>query len=1183
MTDLFDELVILRQHAQLLSNSVQNVITFLNKKDIIKELSKTSDGQKIIKVINAYKDAIYNNPSSIRLSPEQLTMLDRMLKEQINALIDLDWIIYVLNEITAALRKVTDKKIMLEITWGSQITIICCELFSYFVSVFLSFSQYSNQIAELFYYSRLSSQFGLIKGQLRGIDKVREFIDSLRKGPFYYPKTALSFFQDQMGHLLRKLSPNCLSFFLTYSTFDWSQYSIECDDFIGRKTENSSPQNFIFKYTSVYVTTMRLFALTFDDYIGKHPEHMNLLSLFLSESSRFNLLIENQTIDMKTIMKMCSTNKFIVTQGANIIADTETKMKTSHLKRIRHLDNLLSDFQEHYDVCPSTIWLYNDELLALIGLAYYQMSTCFFIEDCQKPLADLLITVLNFFDIFEKESKQMQRNYIFNLARQDFEYLEYLLGIICSREISQKMSVFCDFVNKTCQSLQAIDLESYDKGARYNFIPLYVTHGRFIIHTQENGLVNTLTTPILLHLATISNHCQLASSPIQTLYDTCPISKISDLQGAMNNVISKSTTTIICTKGYLDSFRYVQANKKSEMLFKNCSDTFISKLISSLGSMVDSSSTSAQIIRQNQYDTRFKKDAFIPYYTPENKDTYKTQGGIVNKSTFLLKSAKTMRSKSYHGSCSVNVLEEFTKKIASMVIEKLKNNAPHPLLYLSLLNVMLQNLQSVFNTIDIQLVPFIIKSIREQFFDFGVSTLKQKAEILSGTAPIKLDGYVDFYRTYIGRFVEENHTKSIYEPFGLRFVGDQSAMHPFDLMLAQTQISDFLQAFGYDGGLATIHELNKHMFSGIMQLYKTFTKCKSEIAAWMSKFLSNHDFPKEILERSDIKEASRTLMSIGVATVLYNMVKNAARAMTSALLPGFVDTTQAAMFRLYPNITPNDAIVAEAIGVTTMNIFLNEQVKKSLNSGVDVIPFFFFLALLFANTDWDFVSFHEDNDSFTNNIQLLPIAINTILESKNTIFNNPKQEDLESAESIFFTTLSTIAEIKKERDTESYESFVILIDHFPYFVTGLEYGILEHAFPFTIIRSAYNKINKEPKIFKYISSGDFDALQALLTSNPSAVDTKNSYNNTPLIAAIREGNLKIFKLILDKGADINAKNDAGDSALHFAVRSGNKEFTALLIKKGADVNMKGSHNEKPIQKAKTDGVKQILKEHGAKE
>lgn len=69
----------------------------------------------------------------------------------------------------------------------------------------------------------------------------------------------------------------------------------------------------------------------------------------------------------------------------------------------------------------------------------------------------------------------------------------------------------------------------------------------------------------------------------------------------------------------------------------------------------------------------------------------------------------------------------------------------------------------------------------------------------------------------------------------------------------------------------------------------------------------------------------------------------------------------------------------------------------------------------------------------------------------------------------------------------------------------------------------------------------------------------NENGDTFLIAASRQGGLKIVKSLIGYGADVNAKDDEfGQTALTQAVNWDRLEIAKLLIDNGADINARGS-------------------------
>ena len=62
----------------------------------------------------------------------------------------------------------------------------------------------------------------------------------------------------------------------------------------------------------------------------------------------------------------------------------------------------------------------------------------------------------------------------------------------------------------------------------------------------------------------------------------------------------------------------------------------------------------------------------------------------------------------------------------------------------------------------------------------------------------------------------------------------------------------------------------------------------------------------------------------------------------------------------------------------------------------------------------------------------------------------------------------------------------------------------------------------------------------------------------PLWAAVRNGDAKAVKALLDKGADVNAKNEIGITALWIAASKGQPDIVTVLLEHGADLELTGS-------------------------
>jgi ankyrin repeat protein len=104
--------------------------------------------------------------------------------------------------------------------------------------------------------------------------------------------------------------------------------------------------------------------------------------------------------------------------------------------------------------------------------------------------------------------------------------------------------------------------------------------------------------------------------------------------------------------------------------------------------------------------------------------------------------------------------------------------------------------------------------------------------------------------------------------------------------------------------------------------------------------------------------------------------------------------------------------------------------------------------------------------------------------------------------------------------------------------------------------------SRSESLFQAIRKGDTDAVRALLRSDRSLVNLRDSSGATPLMHGSLYAGEDLVKLLLDQGADPNVKNNAGATALMWGV--GDARKVRLLVARGADVNARSEDGKTPL-------------------
>lgn len=118
----------------------------------------------------------------------------------------------------------------------------------------------------------------------------------------------------------------------------------------------------------------------------------------------------------------------------------------------------------------------------------------------------------------------------------------------------------------------------------------------------------------------------------------------------------------------------------------------------------------------------------------------------------------------------------------------------------------------------------------------------------------------------------------------------------------------------------------------------------------------------------------------------------------------------------------------------------------------------------------------------------------------------------------------------------------------------------------------------EPPLFY---ATDTEVAKTLIAGGANVTRKNEIGYTTVLHNAVRHNNKKLAELLISEGACVDWKNLVGQTPIHLAAMGGYLEIAQVLIAAGADVNTCDHWYKTPLDKAKTEEMKQLLRGYGA--
>jgi len=119
--------------------------------------------------------------------------------------------------------------------------------------------------------------------------------------------------------------------------------------------------------------------------------------------------------------------------------------------------------------------------------------------------------------------------------------------------------------------------------------------------------------------------------------------------------------------------------------------------------------------------------------------------------------------------------------------------------------------------------------------------------------------------------------------------------------------------------------------------------------------------------------------------------------------------------------------------------------------------------------------------------------------------------------------------------------------------------------------------NGDTPLLRAVKAGDIDSAKSLINKGV-ALDVKNKDGRNALFEAIRKpNNIELINLLIEKGANINIKDNGGYDILQEAIIQSRDDLVMVLLEKGVDINYVDNNGSTVLHLAVERGDKELTK------
>lgn len=797
-SSFYEEIEIITVHSQTLLNILEALKkTKIGNGSQYKEFLRSDIGSKFNKFSNSLQSF-----SNLVIPPELQAVPKQKIQLFGNVINDFD---YYCNWLQLAEKQLKSFQAQIpnpNIRWGIPVLVRICKIFIFYIKSFILLQEISDSLITCWVGCRLAEKKTTC--QKEWIDDV---ILAIRKSPLLFITDHLSSMKQPLLTIITKISSLLAQYFDLHSSFDWSAVS---DSTNLRKKSTLPPTTLlILQQLSLFRDMIILYSIIFPDVFTDDDQLADLLT---------RIIVDCPVVILSPTSSMMVADFYLKSPGAPTLKDTilttarvSYRNNSLHIIRLNSLIALASNFDENISLDQNILATKSEEILAFLGASYYELVSCMSKDMDDPQVLQLISYTTKILDKYETYQEQIQRVLLYSLVSIDVPYMLDLLALF-GQTCTQADKPIIFLMDVICMSLSKLDLEDFDRGVRYDFYPLLLTHGRMIIYalTKSHGSSSYLY-PALEHLLTIRHHVNLCSEPFIQACKICPLKelvpylpRITRLFKYLNMAESSSLQEIVAF------FKYIPVTDASTGCFKMICEEFIKKLTSSIFDVIDSSSQNILVSGQSSLSVGFDPDDFIQFTSIDRSDEYVKQANKLNQITHSMLFADQLPESIQYGNAKINVRMKFITNFFNTIPEKLNEASKRPQKLQQIICAM-HNFKFIYDSYNIPFESTIFSVIRKKSKLEEQLQLKPN-QIFNASTSELLKTYLDNFQ----KFITTQNSKAVYDPISRVFAGDN---HRYEKLYGLQPMISIIQDFGIQAAI----KINFIRFNYIKKCY--FINC----------------------------------------------------------------------------------------------------------------------------------------------------------------------------------------------------------------------------------------------------------------------------------------------------------------------------------------------------------------------